>query len=127
MQWLARGQILFTMMGLLVLSSCKTVTIDDSIWIGSLGTQGATEIHTLQNTPPVTITLEQFGALWAQTSDPLICTNSSVFAAWKAYLEKLCSDSNDCSYDDTQTLNAVTNKMGAVLKAHKKAIKNSQK
>jgi hypothetical protein len=113
------------MMGLLALNACKTVTIDDSIWYGSLGSQGAVAEHVLQSGSTV-ITLEQFAALWDNTSDPLICTNSSVFAAWKSDLEKLCSDSNDCSYDDTQTINAVTQKMGKILKAHKTALKAHQ-
>jgi hypothetical protein len=104
------------------LTGCKHITITDSIWYGSLGSQGAVLEHTLTSTQ-TTLTLEQFAELWDNLSDPLICTNSSVFATWKANLEKLCSDSNSCSYNDTQAVSSVAKAIGSVLKKQSDAIK----
>jgi hypothetical protein len=91
---------------LLFLSGCLRITITDSVWYGSLGPEGATALHTLANVQPTTITLEQFAAIWDNTSDPLICTNSSTFAAWKSNLEKLCSFDNVCAYNNTTVMTA---------------------
>jgi len=119
-----RGARLFIGMAacLTLLPSCSKVIISDSVWTGSLGAQGGIQVHTLANVQSTTITLAQFAALWDNLSDPLICTNSSVFASWKEDLEKLCSDTNKCSYDDSQAIQKVSKVMTRILKEHQEAL-----
>jgi hypothetical protein len=110
------------MMGVLQFS-CSKVLISDSVWIGSLGSQGGVKVHSLANAPSTTITLAEFAALWDSSADPLICTNSSVFASWKADLEKLCSDTNKCTYNDLAAVQTASKIIGNVLERHKAALK----
>jgi hypothetical protein len=110
------GVISFIGTGLLILEGCKRITITDSIWYGSLGSQGAVQIHTLANVPSQVISLSQFAVLWDNSSDPLICTNSSTFANWKANLEKLCSFDNTCSYDNTQVISQAVKILDKITK-----------
>lgn len=85
----------------LLLSACGTVTIKDSEWFGSLGSQGAAGFHTL--TPASeTLDLTQWATKWNDLSNPMICTQASTFADWKADIEKLCSKNTHCIYQAEQ-------------------------
>jgi hypothetical protein len=110
---------------LLTINGCKRITITDSIWYGSLGSQGATQIHTLASPAPVVITLEQFATLWDDLSNPMICTSATTFATWKENIEKLCSFDNVCSYNDTEAVSQAVKTINSVSKQYSKALKDS--
>jgi hypothetical protein len=109
------------MVGLL-LNSCAGITVTDSMWCGSLASQGAYCSHTLTNATE-TMTLAQFAAYWDDLSDPKVATSVSTLAEWKADIEKLCTFSNACSAQVQAQVTAVYNKISAAHATAKKVVK----
>ena len=107
----------FTVMaGLILLLSCQNVVIKDSEWCGSLGASGAACFHTL--TPAYEILdLQQFASRWTDLKNPLVCTDSSTLADWKADIEKLCSYDQNCTPEVQAQVNLFYDKLEAAEKA----------
>jgi len=87
------------------------VKIKDSIWLGSLGRDGAAEFHTLK-TDKRHVPFAEFKRMWEDLSHPMICTYAETFADWKAVQQKLCSWAPErCTYEDMQRLGQFFNKV----------------
>lgn len=105
---------------LLFLTGCAGVTIKDSEWCGSLGSQGASCFHTL-TTDSEQLTLQQWAERWDNLLDPQVCSVVETFVDIKGDVEKLCSDENICTYDMTEKVNALSTKLDKITTAAKKA------
>lgn len=83
----------------LALSSCATVKIKNAEFCGDLGEDGAACYETLttnhRDIPKDKWDAERFGQ---------ICTKAPVFADWKAAIEKLCSVSKRCTYEQKKQI-----------------------
>lgn len=62
-----------------------------------MGEFGATCAHTL-----TTDTRDLDKATWDQIRFGMVCESSDSFSDWKAVIEKLCSISGRCSYEEKQ-------------------------
>ena len=87
----------------LLTSSCGTVQIKDHEFCGDLGSSGASCFHTLKtdsrDIPKPEWDAYRFGQ---------ICETADVFSDWKAVIEKLCSESHKCTYEQqAQALSTV--------------------
>lgn len=88
----------------LLLSSCGTVVIKDQEDCGDMGSLGATCFHTLSSE-----TRDIPKAQWDDERFGMVCTKASNIADTKAAIEKLCSVSNDCTYEVKQRIDAFYN------------------
>lgn len=89
--------------GLLILSGCATVKISDSEWCGDLGESGAACFHTFKTE----LDHDLDKAAWDVARFGQLCTPADTFADWKADIEKLCSVSGRCTYDQKKMLEEV--------------------
>ncbi len=105
---------------LLFLSACAGVVITDSMWCGSLASEGAACFHTLTNDSE-SMNLQQFAAWWDDLSDPKVATSIATLTDIKADIEKLCSFNNVCTYDMTAQVTALAAKVDKAKQAAQKA------
>ena len=114
---------LFILTGLLLLlPSCTSVTLTDSIWCGSLGPLGATCFHSM-TTDTESLTLQQWAQVWDNLDNPQVCTSASTLAEWKQDIEELCSYEQDCTVDVQEAVDTFYNKISAASQAAEKATK----
>lgn len=113
------GAVSFAGTVLFSLSSCAGVTIKDSEWCGSLGSQGASCFHTL-TTGSEQLTLQQWAERWDNLADPQVCSVVESFTDIKADVEELCSFNNVCTYDQTAQVQRISDKLNGVVSAAKK-------
>lgn len=92
------------------LLSCAKVEIKDAEFCGDMGDDGAVCYHTLttesREIDKVNWDVERFGQ---------ICTSAQTFAEWKATIEKLCSASKRCTYEEQQMIEQFYRNMDRVL------------
>jgi hypothetical protein len=74
-------------------SGCSHVEIKDSEWCGDLGDDGAICFHTLTSD-----TRDIQKSYWDTERIGMVCTQSDIFAEWKAVIEKLCDKAKACDY-----------------------------
>lgn len=103
-------RLLLISTALLHLSSCANVPIADAEFCGSLGSQGAYCAHLLTNDTR-TMTLQEFAAYWNDTKNPKVATSISTITAWKADIEKLCTETGSCSVQLQAKVNALYSKL----------------
>ena len=84
---------------MVLLNSCAKVEIHDGEFCGDMGDDGAICYHTL--TPE---TREIMKADWDVERFGQICTSASTFADWKETIEKLCSSTKRCTYEQQQAV-----------------------
>lgn len=97
--------MLFTSTVLLILTlltSCASVEIKDSEWVGSLGESGGVAYHLLTNETH-DLTHDEIIAKWNNLSQPQVMTSVDTLLDWKADIEKLCSDSGECTIEQQKT------------------------
>lgn len=83
-----------------LLSACNHVEIHDHEFCADFGPDGAHCANFLS-----TATRDIPKAEWdLEREDKMICEKSEVFADWKATLEKLCSVSKKCNYDEVKAI-----------------------
>jgi hypothetical protein len=86
--------VLLSVLMVLALPSCSSVTIKDHEFCADIGTQGATCVHMFtdesRDIPP---------GQWDDVRFGMICASGDAIADLKAALEKLCSLTNSCSYE----------------------------
>ncbi len=80
-----------------LLPSCAQVEIKDSEWCGDMGRDGAACFHTLTEE-----SRDLDKPLWDQERFGQVCTTAQTFADWKAAIEKLCSVSGRCTYEQQE-------------------------
>lgn len=101
-------QLIGTAPLLLILLSCAHVKITDSEWTGSLGVQGGTSFHTLTDEEH-DLNFQQIIDKWCDLEHPQVMTSVDTLTNWKGIIEKLCSDSNKCTYDQQVTQSGLLN------------------
>jgi len=74
---------------------CARVQVDDSEWCGDMGPQGAACYHTLTDESRDVVKAD-----WDLERVGMLCTRSTSFAALTSALEKLCSLTWRCSYEE---------------------------
>ncbi len=84
-------------MVLTLLSACAQIPITDHEFCADMGEYGASCAHTL-----TTATRDLDKTTWDQTRFGMVCESSDSFADWKSVIEKLCSISGRCSYEEQQ-------------------------
>lgn len=97
--------MLYTSMVLLILTlltSCASVEIKDSEWVGSLGEGGGVAYHLLTNETH-DLTHDEVMARWNNLNQPQVMTSVDTLLDWKADIEKLCSDSGECTIEQQKT------------------------
>lgn len=87
-----------------LLQSCANVQIKDSAWIGPYPDKsGAVEFHTL-TVDSKEYTPQEFEAWLFDANEPVLCTKAIVFGDWKSVIEKLCSISDRCTYEEKEAI-----------------------
>lgn len=94
-----------------LISGCANVPIVDHAFYGDLVSDGATEFHFLTSE-----THDYDKPTWDSMRGGMICEQPDVFADWKADLEKLCSISNRCTYQQKQALQDFYSRVQSVQK-----------
>lgn len=93
-----RLHLLFITMAALILSGCS-VNIRDHEICGDMGASGAACFHTLTSD-----SRELDKATWDTYRVGKLCEDADAFADWKAAMEKLCSQTGDCTYEQKQQM-----------------------
>lgn len=94
---------------LLVLSACANVPIIDHAFYGDFGDLGASEFHFLTQE-----THNYDKPTWDKMRFGMICEEPDVFADWKSVIEKLCSISNKCTWEQQQALKEFYNRVQTI-------------
>lgn len=94
---------------LLLCQSCASVTIEDHEWCADWGKDGASCFHTISSE---TRRLDK--PTWDALRFGQVCADSSAFANMKAAIEKLCHQTDNCTYQDTQAINAFFDRINSV-------------
>lgn len=84
------------------LVNCGTVEIKDSEWVGSLGAVGGVSYHTLTDETH-DLSHDEIIAKWNDLSKPQVMTSVDTLTEWKSDIEKLCSNSGQCTYEQIKT------------------------
>lgn len=79
-------------------SACSQVPINDEIFYGNKGMEGAVEFHTFTAIQK-DISFEDWMTMLR--TEPLVCSSVSTFGDYKKAIEQLCSVCNCCSPDVT--------------------------
>ena len=112
------GVQLFSILVLLLLVSCAQVQIQDSVWCGSLGPQGAACFHMLTN-QETDMTWPEVVTAWNDLSHPIAFTSSDTITNLESEIEKLCTASQDCTYAQQQTKARVLHLVRSLKGLHK--------
>jgi hypothetical protein len=99
------------LVAILLLTSCKSVTIPDEEWCADMGVLGATCFHTLS---PASRDIAKPD--WDVVREGMLCTVSDSFAANKDVIEKLCHETNDCDYQSVTKFFARVSQLGGTHK-----------
>lgn len=83
----------------MVLHNCATVAIHDEEFCGDAGPDGASCFHFL-----TTDSRDIPKQAWDVMREGMICESTQAFSDWKADIEKLCSISHRCTYDQQKQL-----------------------
>ena len=92
-------------------SSCASVHIKDAEVCGDMGKDGATCFHTLTSA-----TRDISEPEWDNTRFGWVCTDANNFAGWKADIEQLCHQTNNCTYDVQSQIKAFFDKIDKLKK-----------
>lgn len=103
-------------------ASCAPIKIKDHEFYGDMGKFGAVKVHSLfTEIPPVRI----YQPEWDQMRIGMVCTSADTIADIQATVDKLCTRSNQCDYEEMQkarssmrNLLTVQRRFGVKVKPH---------
>lgn len=113
--------LLISTVGALLLSSCTNVQLKDHELCGSLAVRGAACYHIFTDESRK-MNLQEFAAWWNDLKDPKVATSISTITDWKGAVEKLCTDTGQCTVEVQKKVNDLYKKLSTAHSAALKAV-----